>query len=61
MGFQPGKCQLIRVTNKNEPIKPIHFIHDTPISETDSAKYLGVVIDTKLKWTKQYSNMIKKK
>ena len=24
-----------------------HFIHETPILETDSAKYLGIVIDTK--------------
>ena len=60
MEFHPGKCQLLRITNKNEPIKPTYFIHDTPISETDSAKYLGVVIDNKLKWTKQYSNLIKK-
>ena len=60
MEFHPGKCQLLRITNKTEPIKSTYFIHDTPISETDSAKYLGVVIDTKLKWTKQYTNLIKK-
>ena len=60
MEFHPGKCQLLRITNKIEPIKATYFIHDTPVSETDSAKYLGVVIDTKLKWTKQYTNLIKK-
>ena len=46
MEFHPGKCQLLRITNKIEPIKSTYFIHDTPISETDSAKYLGVVIYT---------------
>ena len=60
MEFHPGKCQLLRITNKIDPIKSTYFIHDTPISETDSAKYLGVVIDPKLKWTKHYSNLIKK-
>ena len=60
MDFHPGKCQLLRITNKNDPIKSTYFIHDTPISETDSAKYLGVVIDSKLKWTNHYSNLIKK-
>ena len=59
MEFHPGKCQLLRITNKTEPIKSTYFIHDTPISETDSAKYLGVVIDSKLKWTQQYSKLIK--
>ena len=60
MEFHPGKCQLLRITNKIEPIKSTYFILNTPVSETDSAKYLGVVIDTKLKWTKQYTNLIKK-
>ena len=59
MKFHPGKCNLLKITNKKEPIKSTYFIHDTPISETDSAKYLGVVIDNKLKWTKHYSNLIK--
>ena len=27
--------------------------------KTDSAKNLGVAIDTKLEWTKQYINLIK--
>ena len=60
MEFHPGKCQLLRITNKKDPIKPNYFIHDTPISETDSAKYLGVVIDSKLTWKNQYPNIIKK-
>ena len=38
MEFHPGKCQLLRITNKTEPIKSTYFIHDTLISKTDSAK-----------------------
>ena len=60
MEFHPGKCQLLRITNKIDPIKSTYVIHDAPISETDSAKYLGVVIDPKLKWTKHYSNLNEK-
>ena len=28
--FHPGKCQLLRITNKIEPIKSNYFIHNTP-------------------------------
>ena len=60
MEFHPGKCQLLRVTNKIKPIISTYTIHDTPLSVTDSAKYLGVVIDSKLQWKTQYSDTIKK-
>ena len=60
MEFHPGKCQLLRITNKKKPLIATYTIHNTPISETDSAKYLGVVIDSHLHWRYQYSSMIKK-
>ena len=60
MEFHPGKCQLLKITNKLKPITPQYFIHGTPISETPSAKYLGVVIDSKLNWKEQYKNIGKK-
>ena len=60
MEFHPGKCQLLKVTNKKDPIPTNYTIHDTPLLETDSAKYLGVAIDNNLNWRKQYSTMIKK-
>ena len=60
MEFHPGKCQLLRVTNKIKPIISTYTIHDTPLSVTDSAKYLGVVIDSKLQWKTQYTDTIKK-
>ena len=60
MEFHPGKCQLLRVTNKISPIISNYTIHNIPISATDSAKYLGVVIDSKLNWKNHYTNVIKK-
>ena len=60
MEFHPGKCQLLKITNKINPINTIYHIQNIPISETDSAKYLGVVIDSNLHWRKQYSHVIKK-
>ena len=59
MEFHPGKCNLLRITNKSTPVKFIYHIHDTPLSQVDSAKYLGVLIDSKLNWKKQYSSLIK--
>ena len=60
MEFHPGKCQLLRITNKKSPITSPYFIHNIPISETDSAKYLGIIIDSNLNWRQQYASMIKK-
>ena len=59
MEFHPGKCQLLRITNKISPIQHIYKIHDIPISETDSAKYLGVFIDSHLNWRTHYNHVIK--
>ena len=60
MEFHPGKCQTLRITHKTKPHPWTYQIHNTPISLTDSAKYLGVVIDSKLAWKEQYSNIRKK-
>ena len=57
MEFHPGKCQKLKITNKSNSLDFQYFIHGTPISETDSAKYLGVVIDSKLNWKEQYKNI----
>ena len=59
MEFHPGKCNLLRITNKITPIKYIYKIHDIPILETDSAKYLGVLIDSNLHWRSHYNYIIK--
>ena len=60
MEFHPGKCQLLRVTNKRKPIVAAYSIHSQNISKTDSVKYLGVTIDSKLQWTNHYNQISSK-
>ena len=55
----PGKCNLLQISNKRNPINFTYSIHNTPLYKVDSAKYLGVTIDSKLNWNKQYSSIIK--
>ena len=58
MEFHPGKCHLLQISNKRNPINFVYSIHNTALSKVDSAKYLGVIIDSKLNWKKQYSSLI---
>ena len=58
MEFHPGKCHLLQISNKKLPIDFTYKIHNTLLSKVDSAKYLGIIIDSKLNWKKQYSSMI---
>ena len=58
MEFHPGKCYLLQISNKKNPVNFVYNIHDTALTKVDSAKYLGVIIDSKLNWKKQYSSLI---
>ena len=60
MEFHPQKCQLLRITNKLKSIKADYSIHDVTLEETHAAKYLGVTIDSKLKWKEHYNTIQKK-
>lgn len=61
MEFHPGKCQLLRITNKSKQFIPSdYFIHHTKLEMSDSAKYLGVIIDSRLNWKYQCQNVCKK-
>ena len=60
MQFHPGKCQLIRITNKINPIENNYTIHGVIVEKTESAKYLGVVINSSLKWKDHYQEINKK-
>ena len=43
-----SKFQVIHITNRQKPILQFYNIHDPTLEEVDSAKYLGVHIDSKL-------------
>ena len=60
MEFHPLKCQVLRLTNKLNPIINPYNIHDVTLKVYDSVKYLGVTIDSKLTWKDQVSNVYNK-
>ena len=60
MQFHPGKCQLIRITNKINPIENNYTIHGVIAEKTESVSYLGVVINSSLKWKDHYQEINKK-
>lgn len=60
MVFHPDKCLTLKITNKIKPIHTKYFIHGIGIEEKKSAKYLGVIIDSSLRWKDHYSSINKK-
>ena len=61
MEFHPDKCQLIQISNKTKTlISSDYYIHNQKLEVTDSAKYLGVIIDNKLNWKNQCISVCKK-
>ena len=51
MSFNPGKCEVLRVTNKRKHIIHTHYkIHGMILDTVDKTKYLGVTIQSKLNW-----------
>ena len=60
MEFHPQKCQVLTITKKRNPIKAKYYIHDEILNQTNSAKYLGVIIDRELDWKEQNKAVCKK-
>ena len=51
----PSSKMSLRITNKIKLINSSYNIHGYILEETNAAKYLGVVIDSKLNWGDQLS------
>ena len=60
MEFHPNKCKLLRVTNKIKPITSDYTIHNEKLESVDSARYLGVILNKKLKWDTHVDMVCKK-
>ena len=59
--IQPQKCEILRVTNKvKHVINSSYSLHGTDLHFTNNAKYLGVTINSKLKWKPHIDIMCKK-
>lgn len=60
MRFNAPKCHVIRVTNKRKPIPASYTIHGHVLEVVNSAKYLGVHIDSKLSFNTHVDTITKK-
>ena len=50
MSFNASKCEVIRVTRKQNPIKTTYTIHGHDLTVNKTGKYLGVTIADNLTW-----------
>ena len=60
MQFNPDKREVIRITNKRNPLTNKYCIHATKLLTVKDAKYLGVTVSSDLSWNKHVDNTVKK-
>ena len=61
MRFQPVKCNMMQLTNKNlNKIQASYTLGGTVLENVDNIKYLGVTITNDLKWNTHISNICTK-
>ena len=59
MEFHPTKCQAMRV-GKKKSCPPDYMLHGINLAIVSEVKYLGVIIDSNLNWSKQVSEVVAK-
>ncbi|XP_072027820.1 uncharacterized protein [Amphiura filiformis] len=60
MSFNASKCQVLRVTNKRKPTLACYSIHGHTLEIVNTAKYLGVHLDSKLSFNSHIDTITKK-
>ena len=60
MEFHPDKCQVIPITRKKTPQRNRYILNGHTLEITDSAKYLGVNINSNLSWNKHINSITTK-
>ena len=60
MCFHPDKCNVLRITQKQKSIKFTYKIQWHSLEKTDSTKYLGITLQSNLKWDKHINNIASK-
>ena len=60
MEFLPGKCNVLTISRKPNPIKYNYSLHGHTLESVQSAKYLGCLISSELCWTKHINSIFGK-
>ena len=58
--FPPDKCNLISITQKPKPILFTNKLHDHPLAKVEHSKYLGITLQSNLKWNKHINSITNK-
>ena len=60
MQFNIDKCFILRVGRPKHKLVHSYTLHNQNLSETDSAKYLGLAITSDLQWNQHINNVTNK-
>jgi hypothetical protein len=58
MAFHPNKCTVLTITNKKNPVRHKYLLHNYTLESVSSAKYLGITLQSDLKWTQHTNNIV---
>ena len=60
MQFNPSKCNIICISNKQGPPKRPYFFCGSKLEQIDFVSYLGITFSSKLKWSDHISSISSK-
>jgi hypothetical protein len=60
MKFNPEKCQVLTIAKNKAPLSYTYTLHSKILESVSSAKYLGLTIQSILKWDTNISNICNK-
>ena len=60
MQFNPSKCNIICISNRQRPPQWTYFFCGSKLSQVDSVSYLGITVNSKLKWSEHISSIASK-
>ena len=60
MEFNPSKCNIMCISNKHRPPQRTYFFCGSKLEQVDSASYLGITVNSKLKWSEHISSISSK-